>query len=554
MKRCLAFSIAGRGRGVKRASIDRKQRFSFGRVVWRPTRRLSRVNFSGENGPMSPPETNDGIVYLIGAGPGDPGLLTLRGAELLERSDVVLYDGLSNADLLRHAPSASHICVGKHGQQRIWRQDEIIAEMLTHAQKGLRVSRLKGGDPAVFARTAEEVDALREAGVAFEIIPGITAALAAGSYAGIPVTHRKLASAVALVTGHEEPGKSESALDWDALARFPGTLVVYMGVTTAESWTQSLMAAGKSPETPVALVRRCSHNDQQTIQCLLDEVAERLTPASKFRPPVIAIIGPVTELAESMNWAEHRPMFGQTVLVTRPAEQAEALACPLRDLGAHVVLQPAISIGPPDDWDPVDKAIAELNACEILIFCSRNGVRYFLDRMLERVGDIRHLNAPDIAVVGSQTADALKEYYLNTDIVPENFSADSLAKLLAPGVEGMKVTIVRASRGSDTLASKLISAGADVTQVVAYNNADVLEADAKILEAMSTGQIDWITVTSSATAENLHRLFGDQLETAKLASLSPITSKTLTDLGYTVAAEANPYTMRGLVEAIQNAG
>jgi uroporphyrinogen III methyltransferase/synthase len=247
-------------------------------------------------------------------------------------------------------------------------------------------------------------------------------------------------------------------------------------------------------------------------------------------------------------------MFGQTVLVTRPAEQAEAQACPLRDLGAHVVLQPAISIGPPDDWDPVDKAIAELNACEILIFCSRNGVRYFLDRMLERVGDIRHLNAPDIAVVGSQTADALKEYYLNTDIVPENFSADSLAKLLAPGVEGMKVTIVRASRGSDTLASKLISAGADVTQVVAYNNADVLETDAKILEAMSTGQIDWITVTSSATAENLHRLFGDQLETAKLASLSPITSKTLTDLGYTVAAEANPYTMRGLVEAIQNAG
>ncbi|QDT08632.1 uroporphyrinogen-III C-methyltransferase [Planctomycetes bacterium K23_9] len=500
---------------------------------------------------MPTSDRNHGIVYLIGAGPGDPGLLTLRGAELLGRSDVVLYDGLSNADLLRHAPSAKHICVGKHGQQRIWRQDEIIAEILIHAQNGLRVSRLKGGDPAVFARTAEEVDALRQADVPFEIVPGITAALAAGSYAGIPVTDRKLASAVALITGHEEPGKSESALDWEALARFPGTLVVYMGVTTAESWTQSLISAGKSPDTPVALIRRCSHNDQQTIHCRLDKVADSLTPASKFRPPVIAIIGPVTELAESMNWAEHRALFGQTILVTRPAEQAEALASPLRDLGAHVLLQPAIAIGPPDDWGPVDQAIADLNACEILIFCSRNGVRYFLDRMMDRVGDIRHLNAPDIAAVGSQTAETLKEYYLNADIMPDNFSADSLAKLLAPGVEGMKITIVRASRGSDTLASTLQSAGADVTQVVAYNNVDVPQAAPKIAEALSNGQIDWVTVTSSATAENLHRLFGDHLKTTKLASLSPITSQTLTSLGYQIDAEADPYTMKALIEAIQ---
>ncbi|MGB7345384.1 MAG: uroporphyrinogen-III C-methyltransferase [Pirellulaceae bacterium] len=501
---------------------------------------------------MPASKSSPGIVYLIGAGPGDPGLLTLRGAELLGRSDVVLYDGLSNADLLRHAPSAQHICVGKHGQQRIWRQEEIIAEMLRHAAAGLKVARLKGGDPAVFARTAEEVDALRDADVSFEIVPGITAALAAGSYAGIPVTHRKLASAVALVTGHEEPGKSESALDWDALAKFPGTLVIYMGVTTAQSWTNSLITAGKSPDTPVALVRRCSHNDQQTIHCRLDEVAERLTPASKFRPPMIAILGEVTRLAESMSWAEHRPLFGQTILVTRPADQAETLASPLRELGAHVLLQPVIAIGPPDDWTDVDSAIAELNACEILIFCSRNGVRFFLDHMLHKVGDIRHLQAPDIAAVGSQTANALREYYLTADIVPEDFSADSLAKLLSPGVEGMKITIVRASRGKDTLADSLKSAGADVTQVVAYNNTDVKEADAKITAAMRAGQIDWVTVTSSATAENLHRLFGEDLKQTKLASLSPITSKTLTNLGYEVAAEADPYTMQSLVQAIEN--
>ncbi len=273
-----------------------------------------------------------GQVFLIGAGPGHPGLLTLRGAELLGRSDVVLYDGLSNADLLRHAPSAEHICVGKHGQSRIWRQDEIIAEILRHAQAGKSVARLKGGDPAVFARTAEEVEALREAGVPFEIVPGITAALAAGSYAGIPITHRGLASAVALVTGHEEPEKPESALDWGALARFPGTLVIYMGVTTAQTWTHALLEAGKPADTPAAIVRRCSLPDQQTIRCRLDEVAEHLTPATKFRPPVIVILGPVTELAETMSWVQHRPLQGQTILVTRPADQAAALADPLRDL------------------------------------------------------------------------------------------------------------------------------------------------------------------------------------------------------------------------------
>ncbi len=202
------------------------------------------------------------IVYLIGAGPGDPDLLTLRGAKCLRRSDVVLYDGLSNAEILRLAPAAEHICVGKHGQSRIWKQREIIDEMLRHARAGRTVARLKGGDPAVFARTAEEVDALREAKIAFEIVPGITAALAAGSYAGIPITDRKLASAVALVTGHEEPEKTESSLDWNALAIFPGTLVIYMGVTTAGVWTDALITAGKDPATPTALVRRCSHPDQ----------------------------------------------------------------------------------------------------------------------------------------------------------------------------------------------------------------------------------------------------------------------------------------------------
>ena len=492
---------------------------------------------------------SDGIVYLIGAGPGDPGLMTLRGAELLGRCDVVLYDGLSNIELLKHAPNAEKICVGKHGQRRIWRQDEIIQEMLKHAQKGLKVARLKGGDPAVFARTAEEVDALRGAEIAFEIVPGITAALAAGSYAGIPITHRKLASAVALVTGHEEPGKAESALDWEALAKFPGTLVIYMGVTTASVWTRSLLDAGKPADTPAALIRRCSHLDQQTVHCRLDEVADRLTPASSFRPPVIVILGPVTQLAETMNWLERRPLFGKSVLVARPADQAESLAGPLRDLGANVLLQPAIEIGPPTDWSTVDAAIANLAETDALVFCSRNGVNYFMERLWE-TRDARALSGIQISAVGSQTATQLKEFGLRPDLVPPDFRASSLAEILSENASGKRITIVRASRGADVLAERLTSAGALVNEVIAYNHTDVKAADPKVTEAIEAGNVDWTIVTSSASATSLQSLFGDSLRKTKIASLSPVTTKTLLGLGLHAAAEANPYTMESLIQAI----
>ena len=457
-----------------------------------------------------------GPVYLIGAGPGDPGLLTLRGAELLGRCDVVLFDGLSNPDLLRHAPQAEHICVGKHGQSRIWKQSEVIDEMIRHARAGRVVARLKGGDPAIFARTSEEVDALRDAGVPFEIVPGITAALAAGSYAGIPVTDRKLASAVALVTGHEEPGKDQSSLDWDALARFPGTLVIYMGVTTADSWTRALLDAGKPPETPVALIRRCSHNDQQTFHCRLDEVAERLTPASKLRPPVIVIVGPVTRLAESMSWTQQRPLHGQTILVTRPSEQAGQLAGPLRDLGAEVVIQPAIEVAPPDSYEPVDETIANLGDYDVIVFSSRNGVRFFLDRLMQIAGDIRILAKLRLAVVGSKTARALADYHLQADLVPNDFTARSLAAMLAPEAAGKRFLLIRASRGGQDLKDGLTRAGGICHEVVAYQNRDVTAASPTIAAQLKAGTIDWVTVTSSATAHSLHKLFGDDLRKARI--------------------------------------
>ena len=489
-------------------------------------------------------------VSLIGAGPGDPGLLTLRGAELLGRCDVVLYDGLSNQEMLRHAPAAEHICVGKHGQIRIWRQAEIIAEMLHHAAAGRRVVRLKGGDPAVFARTAEEVEALRQANVPFEIVPGITAALAAGSYAGIPITHRGLASAVALVTGHEEPSKQQSSLDWDALAKFPGTLVVYMGVTTAEAWTSALIQAGKPTDTPTAIIRRCSHADQQVVHCPLGEVADRLTPASKIRPPVIVIIGPVTGLASTMRWFDRRPLHGQRVLVTRPAEQADALAVPLREAGAITLEQAAIEIAAPDSWDEVDRAISQLDDFDVLVFCSRNGVKYFVERLLELGLDTRSLAAVKLAVVGSQTARALEAYHLKADLVPDDFHAAALADKICEGSDLHRCLLVRASRGKDDLQVKLRTAGKEVQQVVAYAHRDVATADEQILEAMQHGQLDWVTVTSSASARNLHRLFGDVLKQCRLASLSPITSEALKELGLEITVEADPATMPALVQAI----
>lgn len=496
------------------------------------------------------PGMNTGRVYLIGAGPGDPGLLTLRGAERLSRCDVVLYDGLSNTELLAHAGSAEQICVGKHGQTRIWRQSEIIDEMLAQARRGRTVARLKGGDPAVFARTAEEVDALRAAGIEFEIVPGITAALAAGSFAGIPVTHRGLASAVALVTGHEEPEKSQSALDWNALAQFPGTLVIYMGVTTAGVWSAALMDAGKPAQTPVAIVRRCSLPDQETIHCRLDEVTEHLTPASKFRPPVIVIIGPVTRLAESMDWLSRRPLFGKTVLVTRPAGQTDTMATMLRDQGASVLLQPAVEIAPPDRWTEVDQAIANLQQFDTIIFCSHNAVTHFLTRVLELGHDMRALAGIRIAVAGSKTQRSLAAFHLSADVVPPDFRAESLAGALAESVRGTSILIARANRGRDLLADRLVQCGARVQQLASYQNRDIETPAGDIVEKMRAGRIDWVTVTSSASAVNLDRMFGQSMKQCKIASLSPVTSKTLRDLGYSVDAEADPYTIESLVQSL----
>ncbi|KLU04528.1 Uroporphyrinogen-III methyltransferase [Rhodopirellula islandica] len=506
------------------------------------------------NSERSLSETSSGFVALVGAGPGHPGLLTLRGQECLQECDVVLYDGLSNVEMLVHAPQAVHQSVGKHGQSRIWKQDEIIAEMLRHAQAGRHVVRLKGGDPAVFARTSEEVNALKAEGIPFEIVPGITAALAAGSYAGIPITHRGIASAVALVTGHEEPGKAKSDLDWPALARFPGTLVIYMGVTTAKQWTEALIAGGKDPKTPCAILRRCSLPDQQKIQCRLDEVAGHLTPASQFRPPVITIVGEVTGLAESMDWFSRRPLSGKRVLVTRPRDQAQALARPLEELGANVIVQPAIEIAPPDDWSDVDAAIEQIDSFDSLVFSSRNGVKFFLDRLWEQGRDLRCLGGLKIAVVGDATAAVLAASHLRADWIPETFDADALLETLLQVQPSLRSTlIVRTQRGRDVVADGLRSLGTNVCEVVAYQNRDVPEMDPITRAKLNEQPLDWVTLTSPATARNVHRWLGESIGDTKVAVISPLTAEAVHELGWRVDAIASSATMQSLTQAILDA-
>lgn len=501
----------------------------------------------------NPSHSNVGRVYLVGAGPGAPELITLRGVECLRKADVILYDYLVNPLLLRHArPDALKTSLGKHRHERIWTQAEINAQLIKFGQEGKTVVRLKSGDPSVFGRGAEEGDALAQAGIPFEVVPGITAGLAASSYGGIPITHREFSSAVALVTGHEDADKTSSSLDFAALASFPGTLVFYMGVTTVDRWSSALLNAGKPASTPVGIIRRCSFPDQQVMTCTLGTVAKEY-PKERLRPPVIFLVGEACTWQPTLGWFSRRPLFGQKIVVTRPEHQASSLADPLAEAGADVLLAPTITIGPADGTGPLDNAINNLKQYNWVVFASANGVHYFLKRLLERGFDLRQLGQSKLAAIGSGTAQALKEYHLHADLIPEEFRAESLAAALIPQVQAApqkNVLLVRASRGREVLAEQLSAAGASVTQVVAYSSIDITTPDPAIAEKLAAGQIHWITVTSSAIAQSLVKLYGTALQQTKLASISPITSDTLRQLGYPPTVEATQYTMDGVVKAI----
>jgi uroporphyrinogen III methyltransferase/synthase len=492
-----------------------------------------------------------GKVYLVGAGPGDPGLLTLRGAKCLYEADVVLYDYLASPEILDAARlGAELICLGRHGHGRLMSQTEINAAMLRYASEGRTVVRLKGGDPGVFARLADELDALETAGVPYEVVPGVTAASAASSHAGLPLTDRDEASCVTFVTGHECAEKSPGdTLDYAALARMPGTLVFYMGITTAPHWSRSLIDHGKPATTPVAIARHCSLPDQETLFTTLGELAA-LLQTKKVRPPAVILVGEVARSRPAANWFTARPLFGRTVLVTRPADQSDETSARLRCLGANVLFQPAIEIGPAANRDALFVAIKRIAEFDWLVFSSSNGVGYFMLEMFGLGYDARHLGGVRLAAIGPATVEALSRFHLEADLQPSIYRAEALAAALAPQVRGQRVLLLRASRGREVLAELLTAAGATVEQVAVYESRDVPTAKPDVAEAMAAGRIDFTTVTSSAIARSLVKMFAASLRKTQLAAISPLTAEVLTELGYPAAIVAESYTSDGLVDAI----
>jgi uroporphyrinogen III methyltransferase/synthase len=497
--------------------------------------------------------TTPGTVYLVGAGPGEPGWITVRGAECLRRADVILYDYLANPATLQYASSSAEVvCLGHPAVGRAFSPDEIVARMLAEARRGRTVVRLKGGDPSVFGRGADEIGALREAGVSFEIVPGITAALAAAAACEIPITHHQDASAVALIAGHERGDKGTINLDYSALANFPGTLIFYMGVTRVGEWSHALMEYGKPPETPMAIVAACTRAQQRVVRCTLGTVTE-VVGRQGLRPPVVFIVGKVVDRAPPVSWFAARPLFGVSILVAGSPGVSAKLRDQLSELGADVIARPSIAVTDPPDWAPVDAALDRLEQYDWLVFSSGTGVDYLLRRLYERGGDARRLGRVKLAAIGSGTADRLARYHLRADCVPAQFVAESLAQALINEAAGRRFLVARASRGRQVLADALREAGADVDEVVVYSSVDLKDPDPDVASALSAGQINWIVVTSSSTVQSLARLYGDALRGARFASIGPLTSLALRGLGYEPAVEASPHTSAGLVEAILRA-
>jgi len=494
-----------------------------------------------------------GTVYLVGAGPGDPGLLTLRGKECLEWADVVVSDYLANAVLLDFAPvDAERVFVGKTRGCHPTPQEEINRLLIDYARRGKIVVRLKGGDPYLFGRGGEEAQVLHAAGIPFEVVPGVTAASAAAAYSGIPLTHRDLTSSVALVTGHARSGKADTNIDWAKLATGVGTLVFYMGMTNLATLVTNLLQNGRAPETPVAVVYWASTARQQTLVATLATVQDRLQQTS-IKPPALIIVGEVVSLRNELNWFENRPLFGKRILVTRAAEQAAQLVRLLTDAGAEALVCPLIAIAPPDDPVPLDAAIDQLAATDLLILTSVNAVHWFFRRLAERGLDARALQGVELVAVGPKTAAAFTQFGLKPDLVPDEYHAEGvIACLKQRGVDGKRILYPHADLAREVIPKQLTALGAEVIAPVAYRNICPPES-VTLLKTYLSEDPDAITLTSSSTLTNLLALAENaeaELNDIPLISIGPQTSATIRQAGLTVAAEAAPSTLEGLVAAM----
>ncbi|MBF1682457.1 MAG: uroporphyrinogen-III C-methyltransferase [Selenomonas artemidis] len=499
----------------------------------------------------------NGTVFLVGAGPGDPRLLTVGAMECMKRAEVVVYDHLADESILSYAPAdAELIYVGKQSCKHTMRQEDINVLLADKAAEGKTVVRLKGGDPFVFGRGGEEALLLLERGIPFEILPGVTSAVSVPAYAGIPVTHRGVAVSFAVVTGHEDPTKAHSNIRWEHLATGVDTLVFLMGVANIPVITKKLIEHGRPADTPAAFIRWGTHPEQETYVTTVGEAAETVVRAG-IRPPAIFIVGDVVKLRDKLRWFDRpatRPLFGKRILVTRARVQASALTEKLTALGAACIEAPVIRIAPPaDGYAVLDGAIAELNAYQWLIFTSVNGVEHFFARLHAAGKDTRALGYARVAAIGAATSAALRAFGIRADLVPPEFRAEAVAEELRPLLPPRaRILLPRAQEARDVLPDTLRAHGATVDVVAAYETVPEIE-DAAIAQRLASGEIDMVTFTSSSTVKNLVKMLGNitPLQQVKIACIGPVTADTARSFALEPDIVAKEYTIDGLVRSIK---
>ena len=493
-------------------------------------------------------------VYLVGAGPGDPGLLTIKGLELVRRADVIVYDRLVHPAILGHAsPDAEMIYVGKASSAHTMKQDEINRLLVEKAREGKDVVRLKGGDPFVFGRGGEEAEALVEAGIPFEVVPGVTSAIAAPAYAGIPVTHRDFCSAVTITTGHRRDGASDSSDRSD----LSDTAVFLMGVENLPNIVSELLKAGRNPDTPVALIRWGTRPEQETLVGTLADIVEKAREAD-FKPPAVTIVGEVVKLREKLRWFDNRPLFGKRVLVTRTRDQASELSELLRQQGAEPIEFPLIRVVPPESFDELDATLERIEKYDWLLFTSANGVRAVADRLRALGQDVRSLKGPKVGAIGSKTAEEIERLGIRVDFVPSRFVAEAVVEEFPEDPSGLSILLPRAEDAREVIPDRLSERGAVVDVVAAYrtesdvsDRSDGSVASDRIRDMLASGDIDIITFTSSSTVRNFVKLVGASVpEGVKIACIGPITAQTAESLGLTPTIVAEEHTIEGLVKAL----
>ena len=493
-----------------------------------------------------------GKVYIVGAGPGDPGLITLRGIQCIAEADVVVYDYLANEEFLSRAgKDARMIYVGKKGGDHTLPQGEINQVLVDEARKGNVVARLKGGDPFIFGRGGEEVEVLREAGIAFEVIPGVTSAIAVPAFAGIPLTHRGYTSTVAFVTGHEDPTKEKSDIDWAKLSGI-GTLVFLMGVKNLASIARNLVAGGKSPETPSALIRWGTTPDQETLTGTLADIAAKAKKRG-FSPPSILVVGEVVSLRTRLGWFETKPLFGRGVVITRPEEQAAEFARLLSAEGARVILFPTIRIVPPASWEDVDRALGNLESYQWIIFTSANGVKHFFRRLRETGRDVRDLKGIRICTIGPATAAAVEGMGIRVDIVPGEYISEGIVKAFRDvDLEGKRVLLPRAQEARDVIPEGLSKLGASVDAVTVYRTVRSGSRKEELRTLLDAGKVDVITFTSPSTVNNFREIMGGAAlpETVRVACIGPVTAAAAKKNGFAVDIFQEEFTIPGMVESL----